>query len=154
MVYKTENQIKMALGINAWRNLLNDKLIRFSEMMPDMEKDVMMEIIGQLPQFWVFSKETLTQLENDHLLESGQISQYALKEIRMIISNDLDCDRSTPEDRKRFIDTILQGFSQKTELLTRDRNFFLSIQKSNNYSTRHIVLATLTYIGGRLTQAD
>jgi len=50
MIYRTENQIKMELGLNAWRNLLQDKVIRFAHMMQDMDINVMMKLAGELPQ--------------------------------------------------------------------------------------------------------
>jgi hypothetical protein len=38
MKYKNEIQIKKAMGIESWRNLSRDKVIRFAAMMPDMDK--------------------------------------------------------------------------------------------------------------------
>lgn len=39
MKYKNEMQIKKAMGIENWRNLSRDKVIRFAAMMPDMDKE-------------------------------------------------------------------------------------------------------------------
>lgn len=39
MKYKNEIQIKKAMGIESWRNLSRDKVIRFAAMMPDMDKE-------------------------------------------------------------------------------------------------------------------
>jgi len=152
VIFKTDNQIKMALGINAWRNLLNDKIIKFAEMMPDMDQDVMMELISQLPQFWIFSRNTLDQLENpDHTI-SNTLRQNRMHEIKKIISNDLFDDSCTAADRKLFMDTILQNLDQQAELTDKDREYLSGIQRNNNFSTRQVVLASLSFIGSKLNQ--
>lgn len=40
MKYDSEEAVKKALGIETWRNLSKDKIVRFAAMMPDMDTEV------------------------------------------------------------------------------------------------------------------
>lgn len=155
MLYKSDNQIKMILGINAWRNLLNDKLIRFAGMMPEMNLDLMMDIIGQLPQFWVFAKSSLKMIERQDSLRKSIDQSRKLAEISKLLDNDLDFARNSVTDKQYFLETILQAVDPDSEspvLSESDRQYVSSLQDSQMHSSRKVLIAALTFIGGRLRQ--
>ncbi len=152
MIYKSENQIKMILGINAWRNLLNDKIVRFTTMMPDMENEVMLSLIKQLPQFWLFSKETLTYLGKN--ITAEQLAEQSnMHEMHKIINSELGGEKYSSEEKGIFIETILQCLDQELELDNKDRSFINSLQKNNTVTTRLAIMAVLSYLGGKLRLA-
>lgn len=155
MLYKTDNQIKMILGINAWRNLLNDKIIRFAAMMPEMNLDLMMEIIGQLPQFWLFAKSSLKKIEKLASLRQDSEQSRKLAEISRLLDNDLDFERNSATDKQFFLETILQAVAAdaQPQVLSEDDRLFVSgLRDSQAHSTRNMLVAALTFIGGRLSR--
>ena len=150
MVYKTENQIKMILGINTWRNLLNEKLIRFTGMMPDMDRDMMMDLLGKLPQFWLLAKNTLDYLENTCPTDLSQEDQIMLRDIRKILNHELECESDQPVDIKQLTDLLVQNLGATVALDSKNREFLGSLQRVNQQPIRLKALAVLCYIGGRL----
>jgi hypothetical protein len=153
VVYQTENQIKMTLGINAWRNLLNDKIIRFARLMPDMNPVFMLELVGQLPQFWLFAKDTLQRLEKNESAPRDLIRSGKLKEIRRSIYNDLESEHNSTDDKLYYIEAILLILDQNAsrEILSEaDRKFMITLCASEAHMARTVVIAALTFLGGRL----
>ena len=46
---KTEQDIKNALKINKWSELSRDKVLKLVQMTPDIDKEVYIKIIEQVP---------------------------------------------------------------------------------------------------------
>lgn len=90
MKYKNEMQIKKTMGIESWRNLSRDKVIRFAAMMPDMDKEVMLEIIPTFPEFTKYGNELLESLREtilktiDKNSEDYRMSLEIIKETQSI----------------------------------------------------------------------
>jgi hypothetical protein len=153
VLYQTDNQIKMTLGINAWRNLLNDKIIRFARMMPEMDPVFMLDLVGQLPQFWLFAKETLQWLENADATRRDLVRSGKLKEIRRSIFNDLESDHNSSADKLYYIEAIFLALDQNASrdiLSEADRKFMITLCASETQRARTAVIAALTFLGGRL----
>lgn len=95
MKYKNEMQIKKAMGIENWRNLSRDKVIRFAAMMPDMDKEVMLEIIRTFPEFTKYGNELLESLREtilktiDKNSEDYRMSLEIIKETQSICKEQL-----------------------------------------------------------------
>lgn len=149
MIYKSENQIKMVLGINAWRNMLNDKFMMFIDMMPAMDQDVMMAIIKQLPQFWLFSKETLAYLEKSEPDGDSALQPNPFAEIHRILGNELGGDHYTLDQKKYFLGTIIGSLGQDDVLNEKDLAFLTSLPNHTANNARLVIMAALTFIGGR-----
>ncbi|MEU1123835.1 hypothetical protein ABZ371_09695, partial [Streptomyces sp. NPDC005899] len=66
MKYKSEAQIMKALGIESWRNLSKDKMVRFAAMMPNMDTEVALKIVEQFPAFKDFAKDAVSAVERAH----------------------------------------------------------------------------------------
>lgn len=77
MKFENEGEILKELGMESWRNLSKEKMIRFAAMMPDMDKEVALKIIQQLPEFTKFALEALNAMEKEHAntLSSNKDSQ-------------------------------------------------------------------------------
>ncbi len=153
MMYKTDNQIKNALDINAWRNLLNEKIVLFTGMMPEMNQDIMMDLVCHLPQFWHFSKAILKKLENQDDIRRDPTHWAQLKEIRKVLDMDLFNDHNSAEARAKLSSAILlagERHPQGDRLTDADRQFVIAMLKDPNCTTRTLVMATLSYVGGRI----
>lgn len=87
MKFENEGEILKELGMESWRNLSKEKMIRFAAMMPDMDKEVALKIIQQLPEFTKFALEALNVMEKEHAntLSSNKDSQkMCIKHTRIL----------------------------------------------------------------------
>lgn len=155
MIYTSENQIKNELGINNWRNLLNDKMIQFTEMMPKMEPPVLTGLVGQLPQFWHFSKETLKTLENRSPISQDSPQVRHLVEIRRLLDRDFDTEHNKPELKQLYFEIIMtmaEPFVREGSLSDIDCKFIGQLRELDDCGTRTMLIAVLSYIGSKLQQ--
>ncbi|MFF4650884.1 hypothetical protein [Streptomyces sp. NPDC001380] len=114
MRYKSEDEIKQALGIETWRHLSKDKMIRFAAMMPDMGTEVALKIVEQFPTFKDFATGVIGAVEKAHesTLSSNNQSQdhfyQACQQTREILRGELDKDYLSPEDKKFVIEQLME----------------------------------------------
>jgi len=110
-----EVEVKKQLGIESWRNLSKDKILRFAAMMPDMDTEVTLKIIEQFPAFKEFALDTVKEIEKAHesTLKSNDKSQdqvyKALQDIREILKGELDKDDLNWDQRKFIIELIQEN---------------------------------------------
>lgn len=152
-MYKTENEIKMALGLNAWRNLLLDKIVRFSRMMPEMDINLMMKLSGELPQLRDFARITLNELEKMEPLGDEQSApDYTL--MRKLISLDFmdSLPRELARDKQKCFDRIMNKLDPIETLNEFDANVIQVLCKRNQDSLRTFVITMLVYVGGCLQE--
>lgn len=153
MIYTSENQIKNELGINNWRNLLNDKMIQFTSMMPRMEPSVLTGLLGQLPQFWLFSKEILKTLETRTPISQDSPQVRHLVELKRLLDRDFDTEHNKPELKQLYFGIIMDmadPYFAEGALSDNDRKFIISMRDLENCGTRTMLIAVLSYIGGIL----
>lgn len=162
MKYRTENQIKMELGLNAWRNLLQGKVIRFAHMMQDMDVIVMMKLSGDLPQLRDFARLTLQRLDAASVGGNSSSSQDASQHqtahtwqqssafMRKMISLDYDenTDKDQSKDKLRLLESIVSQLKGCQDLLSFDEQFIRVHAKRNQDSLRHFIIFMLVYTGG------
>ncbi|AUS29687.1 hypothetical protein ACQGAO_27450 [Rhodococcus sp. 1.20] len=107
-----EDEVKKQLGIESWRNLSKDKMLRFAAMMPDMDTEVTLKIIEKFPDFKEFALDTVKEIEKAHesTLKSNDKSQdqvyKALQDIREILKGELDKDDLDWDQRKFIIELV------------------------------------------------
>jgi hypothetical protein len=114
MRYKNEAEIKQALGIESWRHLSKDKMIRFAAMMPDMGTEVALKIVEQFPTFKDFAMGVIGAVEKAHesTLSGNNQSQdhfhRACQETREILKDELNKDYLSPEEKKSIIEQLME----------------------------------------------
>jgi hypothetical protein len=153
MIYCSENQIKNVLGINNWRNLLNDKMILFTSMMPKMDSSVMIDLLGQLPQFWLFSKDMLRLLEQQSPISPETLQARQLLEMKRLLDRDFDTEHNKPELKQLYFGLVYdmaEYYFSKGQLTENDRKFITALRDLQDCNTRTMLIATLSYIGGQL----
>jgi len=57
----SEDEVKQELGIESWRNLSKDKVLRFAAMMPDMDTEVALKIVEHFPVFKDFALDVVKE---------------------------------------------------------------------------------------------
>lgn len=57
--YQSEIDVKKALGIDSFRNLSRENVMRFAALMPDMDKEIALKIVEQFPEFKAFALDAV-----------------------------------------------------------------------------------------------
>jgi len=129
MGYNNEAEIKQALGIESWRNLSKDKMIRFAAMMPDMDTEVALKIIEQFPTFKDFAVDVVDAMEKAQLAtlsantQSQEYVHRAFQDIREILKNELGKGDLSWEQRMYLIEQIQETGRQEFEMDSQNKQF-------------------------------
>lgn len=132
MRYDSEVDVMKDLGIDSWRNLSKDTFFRFLDMVPEVDKEVALKLVAQIPEFANFAKVALDDAERAYegALSSNTRSQKMVHEVHLqrlsMLKGELDKDLS-PEERLRVLDDIRE-VNQNAIQLDRENKKFLSEQ--------------------------
>lgn len=160
MRYTNEVEIKQALGIESWRNLSKDKMIRFAAMMPDMDTEVALKIIEQFPAFKEFAMDVVDAMEKEHQvtltanIQSQDQVHQAFHEIREILRNELAKDGLTWEQKKYIIEQIQETGRQQFHKDSENKQFLDGALKMTLAGAGGVVLAALAFVGVKVLMAD
>ncbi|GAA1880999.1 hypothetical protein [Lapillicoccus jejuensis] len=129
MDYTSDLEIRRQLGIDNWRELSKDKMLRFMAMMPDMQTDVALKVIEQFPSFKDFAAGAIDALGNAHdsTIEANNESSLhvhdAYREIRSMLMTELDRDDMTWDQRKWIVEQIQETGRRQFEKDSENKRF-------------------------------
>lgn len=109
---ETETDLMKRLDIESWRNLSKDKLMAFISDLPNMDKQVALEIVGRFPDFKGLVLDTFARLQEQaeqgmRLNHKSQKKVHqAFKQYRMILSRELERENLTSEDRFMILELL------------------------------------------------
>ncbi|MEV7786575.1 hypothetical protein AB0O72_14390 [Streptomyces sp. NPDC088106] len=156
MGYKNEDEIKRALGIESWRHLSKEKMIRFVAMMPDMSTEVALKIIEQFPAFKDFAKDVVGVMEKayESTLSANKQSQehfhQACQEVREILRVELSKDNLSAEDKKFIIEQIQETLRMEFQKDSENKQF-LSVNLKRVLAGAGAALALgVAFVGGKV----
>lgn len=144
MLYHNEAQVLKALEIESWRNLSKEKFIRFLAMMPEVDKEVALKLISQLPEFTKFARAALEEAKEAHTttLAANDRSMEMAHQVGMeriaIMRAELDKELST-EERLRVLDGIRDAHERALAKDSENKRFL-------GEQFTKIVVATLTAV--------
>lgn len=156
MAYKSEAEIKQALGIDSWRNLSKDKMIRFAAMMPDMGTEAALKIIEQFPSFKEFATDVVNALEKsfDSAVSANKQSQehfhQALQHIREILKGQLEREDQSWEERKYILDLIMETGRLESLKDSENKKFLSVALKTLAAGGVGALLLGVAFIGGKV----
>ncbi|SMP64384.1 hypothetical protein [Anoxynatronum buryatiense] len=156
MKYKNEKQIMKKLGIENWRNLSKDKVVKFAAMMPEMDKEVMFKVIEQFPEFAKFANGALEHFEESikNLSESNSkdfsIIVEGLRETQQILKEELQKPEIDSSERKNLIDNLMKVAEILKELDSNNKRFLKGLSTDSLKSVSIVVLAAVVAIGGKV----
>ncbi len=156
MKYKSEQKIMKKLGIESWRNLSKDKVVKFAAMMPDMDKEVMLKIIEQFPEFREFANGVLEHFEESvkNLSEANSkdfvLVIEGLKETQQIIKAELDKPEISSEDRHFLIENLMRIAEMYKELDSNNKKFLKALSTDNLKVVGLTVLAAVVVLGAKV----
>ncbi|MFJ4469543.1 hypothetical protein ACIP2X_18905 [Streptomyces sp. NPDC089424] len=157
MKYKNEAQIMKALGIESWRNLSKDKMVRFAAMMPNMDTEVALKIVEQFPAFKDFAKDAVSVVERSHQItlsannQSQEHVHRAWQEVRDILKGELDKDDLSREDKKFLIEQIQETARMQSQKDSENKQFLDGAAKKVLIGAAAAVALTVAFVGGRVT---
>ena len=156
MNYKSEDELKRALGIDSWRNLSRDKMIRFAAMMPDMDNAVALKLLEQFPVFTEFAVESVDAMERSHksTIKANNQSQenvhQAYKEIREILSGELSKDDLNWEEKKYLIDQIQETGRQEFQKDSENKKFLDGLLGKVLLGVGSALTLGVVFVGGKV----
>lgn len=155
MANQNEADVKKTLGIDSWRNLNRDGVLRLAAMMPEMDTEVALKIAEQFPDFKLLATETLKavneQLEttfrsND---KSQKRAQRAFSKAQDAYIKELERDNLTSEERRDLYERILQAAHQVDAKDERNKQFILKALSIVGATVGVVAVAAVTFVGGR-----
>jgi len=155
-VVLSEDEVKRELGIESWRNLSKDKMLRFAAMMPDMDAEVALKIVEQFPVFKDFALNALKEIEKayDAALESNDKSQdhvyEALSDIRGILKGELDKGDLTWDQRKYIIELIQENGRLVFQKDADGKRFLNSLFGKVTAVGVGVVALAVVFVGGKV----
>ncbi len=156
MRYKDEDEIKHALGIDSWRNLSKDKMIRFVAMMPDMGTEVALKIVEQFPAFKDFALDVVDAMKKSHesTLSTNQQSQEhvhrAFQDFRDTLRNELDKGDLTWEQRWKIIEKMQEAVREESQKDSENKRFLDGALKKVLVLGGAAVALGVAFVGGRV----
>jgi len=151
---RSEAEIKQMLGIDSWRNLSKDKMLRFAAMMPDLDTEVAIKIIEQFPVFKEFATEALNARERAHssTLVANKDSQDAFhetcRELRRILERQLT-DELSFEERKYIIEKLMELARMESGKDSENKRFLSENFKTAVFGVAAVVAAGIAVLGGK-----
>lgn len=156
MTLESEDEVKKALEIDSWRNLSRDKVMKFAAMMPDMDQEVALSIVGQFPAFTRFALGALNFLEkaNESTQASNNTSQErvhdAYREVREVLRGELDQESLSPEDRRFILESMLETADKESEKDAENKRFLDGLFNKSAIAVGTAIAAGLVFVGGKI----
>ena len=155
MKYKTDLDVKKALGIDSFRNLSKENVMKFAAMMPDMDREVALKIIEQFPEFKAFALDAVGVMEKmqENALASNSESQahvhQALADVRAILKGQLDDSELTWEQKKEILDLIMETARLESAKDSENKQFLKDVTKYAIGAVAGAIALGVVYVGGR-----
>ena len=131
----TENDVKKALAIEDFRSISKEKIMEFVSLIPNMDKDVALSIIGQFPTYKDFAVSTVTLLKDmcDSALEKNDLSQQetisAYRKILDDLGEILKKEDISAEERDSISDKMIMIADKIALKDTENKNFIAGLIK-------------------------
>ncbi len=123
--YYDEEGLKKALQIKDWRNLTKDKVLKIIQMSPDIDKDLYLKLLDQVPHL-VEETRLVIQAAKD-TIEVSKVLSLENKKYYINISNKIleliDSEKLSDELKKELISLIkiIADYMDKADI--RDKSF-------------------------------
>ncbi len=156
MRYTNEDDIKKALGIDTWRNLSRDNVTRFAAMLPDVDKEVALKIVEQLPEFTSFALEAINVMQKAHESAHADNKQSmaqvheAFREIREILRGQLEVEDLPWEQRKYILDLLMDTGKLEYAKDTENKQFVREMYSIMGAAVGGALLLAVVFVGGKV----
>lgn len=156
MKYTSEDDVKKALGIDTWRNVSKEAVMKFAAILPDVDKEVALKIIEKVPEFTAFALETVNTVERAHAtahadnMQSMAQVHEACSEARQILKGQLDEQDLPLEERRRISDMVMETVHIESSKDTENKEFVKDVYKIMAGVACGALLMMAVYVGGKV----
>ena len=155
MAEQSEDDVKKALGIDSWRNLSRDGVMKLVAMMPEMNTEVALKIAEQFPDFKLLATETLKAV-NEQLAttfksndKSQKRAQRAFAKAQDAYIKELDRDDLSSEERRDLYERILDAARLVDAKDERNKQFIVKALSVVGATVGVVAVAAVAFVGGR-----
>ncbi|WP_143686840.1 hypothetical protein [Streptomyces sp. TLI_171] len=151
-----EEAVKRKLGIQTWRNISKDKVLRFAAAMPEMATEARIKLIEQFPAFKDLGKADLDAVKEAHksTLAANENSQeqfyQASQEQRDALRADLGRDDLSWEQREALHDRLGENVQQVYEKDSENKNFLGTGMKVVAVAGAAALALGVAFVGGKI----
>ena len=156
MDYTNADDVKMALGIDNWRKLRQDHYLQLVAMMPDLDKEVRLAVLEQLPEIQkilVRAMSTVRKVHEATLASNDESQEYGYqgrREARASIIAQLKNESLDPQTRGHLNDLLVQ-LSDKDDAKDSEHKRYLDRwMTKTTVGVAAVVVLTGVAIGGRV----
>ncbi|WP_276975763.1 hypothetical protein [Flavobacterium filum] len=147
----SEKELKNELSINNWTEITKEKLLKFIELMPKLDKDVQLSVLNQIPDLANISREAITGIIEVAKLKKD-ITKSTLSNLENIASylgSFSKNENLTLDERKYVIDKLMEVAIITKVIFEKDHDFWVLVIKYLG-ALAGFVLIMITYalVGG------
>lgn len=152
MKYTNETEILRALDIPSWRHLSKPKFLEFLAFVPEIDREVALAIIGQLPVFRKLARGLMVEVAEafESAIASNDRSQTSVHEVALerlaILKAQLDKDL-TPEERLRVSDDLRDVHQQASAKDTENKEFLAAQFDKIVFVATGVIVLALVFVG-------
>lgn len=156
MKFNNEADRKKKINIDSWKNLSKDKIIEFSAMMPDMDKEVILNRIKQFPEFAKFAFEALNTMQKEHETTATANKQSqdnvheAYQDARKILEKELNNNDLSQEERERLYKIIMESADKEFVKDSENKKFLDGLFNKGVAGAGAIALTAIVFVGGQV----
>ncbi len=131
----TEKSVKEALGITSFRNLSKEKIVEFISLIPNIDKDVAVQIINQFPAYSEMAGAMVAQLNamcDNAIKEAGVSQKDSIAAYKLILSDLgelLKKDNISSEERADITDKMIMVADRISAKDSEFKDFLLNTLK-------------------------
>lgn len=144
----SERDVKESFGLRDWRHLTKDHFLQLASMIPDMDKDLALKILDQVPELKSLSLAALDEMAKtfDSTMGANTASMTMVHEIateRMaLLRRELERDDLDPAARLRVLDEARDVHRSMDHKDTENKRFL----SEEHEKQRWFVLACVTTV--------
>jgi hypothetical protein len=148
-------KLKKTLGIDSWRQLSKEHVIQFASALPQLDKEVAINIVRQFPNFKDLATSALAQLQkqSEKAAESGDKGQERMHEsfmhTREVLADQLRKPDLSPEERFRILNDISDLIRNEAEGEERNRVYQGRLVNSLIVAAGVLATAAVAVLGGK-----
>lgn len=150
----SEEKVLKKLGIENFRHLTKDKVIKMASMLDKMDPEVAKKALEQFPNFANTTKEMLLEYKNtlEKSLESNRESVQAFynscNSMIETLQKQLENENLTFEERKYIIDTMLEISKMMGEKDSENKKFIASMAVLGGFVVFTVTAFLASTLGG------
>lgn len=149
----TKEDVKKALGITDLRNMSVDKVVELVSLMPQMDKELAMAIVGEFSNYAELCKAMIAEMGNtcDQAIKESKDSQLetisAYKKILDSLDEALKDDNLTVDEKMQIADKMIEVADKISAKDSEQKDFFKEIVKYKGYIIGGALLLGASILG-------